>query len=414
MNKIKHQIKLLSISPFIPYDNVTHAGGKIYNYYVKNINNSTDINFKLITVANVKEQKLHDLSKYKINYSIRTYDRLQRFIRNILSVIIYFNPFSKWGSYFKFPYYKNYFIQRIKYLKKSGYFPDIISLEWTQCGLLIEKIKKIFPNSFYVILEHDIAFQRYGRKIYYQSGIIRYINKLQLSALKRNEIKSLKYSNLVACLNEKDASLIEKEGIKRNKICIVCPYFQNYNKINPSFKEKTLIFYGYMKRKENHLSVIWFIENVFVNLIKSYSDIKLLIIGSEPNKKLYKYENKNVKVFGFVDDVGKYLNKAICMIVPLLMGGGIKIKVLEGMSAGLPIITNSIGIEGIPAINKKEYLHAEKPDDYIKAIEYLLGNKATAKKIGINAKKFIKDKFNYEKSFLEYKNRLLEEFYKVK
>lgn len=402
------KLNYLSISPFIPYDNVNHAGGKIYNFYIKKLHNSKEFDLKIITTANEVEVKSHDLKKYKINHYIKKYDKLTIIIKYIFSFFIFLNPYSKWGSYFKYPYYKNFFIYKLKELKKQGYKPDIINLEWTQSGLLIKKIKKIFPDAYFIVVEHDVVFQRYKRLISFKKNLLKYINNLQFNNLKRNEIDMFKSADLIICLNNKDIELIKNKGIQDQKLYQICPFFQQFeNKPKICSKKKSILFYGYLKRKENYMSVIWFIENVFMDILKKYTDTVFYIVGAEPKKILYKYQSQNIKITGFVDNVGEYFNKSTCMVVPLLMGGGIKIKVLEGMSAGIPIITNSIGIEGIPAKNSREYIHAENAQDYINAIDFLFQNPEQLEKIRKNSIEFIKSKFNYLKSFIEYKDLIL-------
>ena len=79
-------------------------------------------------------------------------------------------------------------------------------------------------------------------------------------------------------------------------------------------------------------------------------------------------------------------------------GAGIKIKVLEAMSAGIPVLTNEIGIEGIPAVDGHDYLHCESNEDFVHGIQALMGNMALAYKIGNNSRQLCEKEFNYEKS----------------
>lgn len=167
------------------------------------------------------------------------------------------------------------------------------------------------------------------------------------------------------------------------------------------------MFFGAMFRPENYESCIWFIENVFNKILEVDKSFKFFIVGGNPNKKLYKYSNENIIITGFVDDVREYFNKSLCMVVPLLSGAGIKIKVLEGMSAGLPILTNEIGIEGIPASNN-DFIYCNNPDEYFEGIFSLKNDINKAKNIGDSAKEFIKENFNLDKSYKKYKENLLE------
>ena len=82
----------------------------------------------------------------------------------------------------------------------------------------------------------------------------------------------------------------------------------------------------------------------------------------------------------------------------MLLGAGIKVKILEAMSAGLPILTNDIGIEGIPAKTNKEYLHCETPEDYAGGIEKLLSDRSFADEMAKNSKELLAKNFNKKES----------------
>ena len=114
-----------------------------------------------------------------------------------------------------------------------------------------------------------------------------------------------------------------------------------------------------MNRPENYLSVEWFVKNVFIELPSKY---RFIIMGGKPVDSIRKLESNRIIVTGFLEEceVKRYFENSFCMVAPLLYGSGIKTKILSSLNAGLPVLTNSIGIEGINAHDKKEYLHCEK------------------------------------------------------
>jgi glycosyltransferase involved in cell wall biosynthesis len=112
-------------------------------------------------------------------------------------------------------------------------------------------------------------------------------------------------------------------------------------------------------------------------------------------------------VTGFVPDIRPYLAKSFCMVAPLLSGAGIKVKVIEVMSAGLPVLASGIAIEGIPAENGVHYLHCEKPEDYLDVFERVRQDRINLQAISDNAKKLINRCYDLEKSFASYKEAIL-------
>ena len=231
---------------------------------------------------------------------------------------------------------------------------------------------------------------------YFPKKIARY----KYDKLSRIEIKALKSSDLIILNNFKDKKLLEGFGVKEN-IKVWSPYFDSMLEIKRHEKlENNIIYYGAMGRPENYLSAIWFIENVFNKL--NTDDLKFLIIGGNPNQELYKYKSERIQILGFVDDVSQYFSKSLCLAAPLVLGAGIKIKVLEAMSAGLPVLTNEIGIEGIPATNQLDYFHCTTPEDYIDVINRIVNNNIDLSVISENSKSFVEDNFNYTKSSLDF------------
>lgn len=407
---IKMPLKMLIISPFIPYDNVGHAGGKTHNYYLKKFHQSKEFEVKLITFSSPDDLKKQDLDKYGIDYKVIVFSRkfIARAIRYVWRKINALNIFDKKGAFIA-PYFKKAIIEELKKLKVNGYKPDIILMEWTQIVLLIDEIKKIFPNCFFISSEVEVSFLRLERELKFMKGTKKIIKRIQFKNWKKFELYTLKLSDLIVVQSIKDKDLLTNEGIDTRKIHCIYPYYMSMFNLKTDYYSKNIIFFGNMGSVQNYLSITWFINNVYIKLIKKYTKAKLFIIGGNPPKNLLKYQSKNIIITGFVDNPEVFFKKSCLMVVPLVFGGGIKVKVIEGMSAGLPIITNNIGIEGIPTQKGIEYLHAETIEEYIKNIVKIFENPKFAKKIGENGSMFIKANFDYKNSFVGYKQRILKD-----
>lgn len=409
MNFMKY--KILVISPFAPYDNVGHAGGKVHNYYLKRFNNDKNFEIKLITFADLSEKSKIDLEKYKIDYRVVFFNNNSFFYR--LKRLFFYNKNKKLNLFdrnggFLDNYMKCIIIKCLNELREEKYKPDIIILPWTEIILMMPYIKKIYPSCKYIAIEHDVSYLSFYRKYLYEKRFInKYIKYIKYINLKKSEIKNLKSFDLVMSLNIKDMNLLIKESLDNyTNLDYICPYFADLSSVKTDYKENNIIFFGAMSRSENYESCIWFIENVFNKLLQIDKSFKFFIVGNKPNKKLYEYCNENIIVTGFVNDITEYFNNALCMVAPLLYGAGIKIKVLEGMSAGLPVLTNDIGIEGIPA-SSNDFMYCKNPNDYINNILVLKNDTNKARNVGNNARTFIKENFNLDKSYIKYKNNIL-------
>ena len=96
---------------------------------------------------------------------------------------------------------------------------------------------------------------------------------------------------------------------------------------------------------------------------------------------------------GYIEDVSEYFSTCLCLAAPLQLGAGIKIKILEALSAGVPVLTNDIGIEGIGAVDRKEYINCKSPQDYAEAVRALRRNFNVTKQLSENSRRFIKEQY---------------------
>ena len=389
----------------LPYDKVGHAGGKTLNYYINSFANDDMYDVKLISKV-LYDEKSHikdfnGIELYPITMPQNKVEKLLAYGQSINSKI---NPFYKYGNVLtKYIYVQ---IEKIvKNLKESNYYPDVIIMEWTYMTLFIEKLKRYYPNSKFIASEHDVSFLGY-RRIYENETnkfkrLIEYISYINMY---NNELRCLNLCDLIVTHNEKDKKLLIDNNINSDRIHVIAPFYEKFNcEIKDEIK-KNIIFYGAMNRKENYLSAIWFIDNVMPHL-KKYN-IKFIVIGNKPVEILKNKASENVIITGFVENPGNYFATALCIVAPLLLGAGVKVKVLEGLSSGIPVLTNNIGIEGIDAINMKQYIHCESAQDYIMAIENIIYGIIDTKQITKSALIMMDEKYNLEKSYLMYKERI--------
>lgn len=376
--------KLLWISLRAPYDRVLHAGGKIHNFYIKKFNSSNKFDINLLSFCYENEVSKLDLDQYNIAneiYVIKKNVRLRNFLGRIGVPI----------SLAEYLYIKKRIKYKLRELRSNCYKPDIIILHWTEIAMLLPKVKKLFPICKIVVVEEDVTFLKLDRKWCRSRGIKRVLTGIQRKIITKKEIYALEKADLVVLNNYKDYDLVVSKGIPTQRLFVTIPYFENMSDIalrNP--KKGSIIFWGAMNRPENIEAVKWFVDYVLINL----NNVKFTVIGANPTKDILELAEVGVEVAGFVDSPLDYFETCMCMVVPLQMGAGIKIKVLEGMSAGIPVLTNDIGIEGIAAEKGNHFIYCKSAEDYQEAIERLMNDDQYGETIGKNALNFIKKNFS--------------------
>ena len=399
-------LKVLWISLCVPYDSVPHAGGKIHNYYLKKLCQKISDVF-LISFFKEREFQKIDLEKYNIKNNLICRDQLDvlSIKSKFLNLFCRFNPFQNTFHYIHSNYVKRA-VCAINELNKKEYSPDVVILQWTQMGTLLHRLKKIWPKAKYICIEEDVYFLGILRRCREEKNPIKKILCFfDYLKAKRIEKKFLKNADLTILNNYKDEKLLNENGIKSN-IWVWTPFFQNMHGIKCNHSGKNILFYGAMSRPENYLSAIWFIKNVFYKL--EPLGYHFVVVGNNPHESLKKYDNgDSIRVVGFVDDVSSYFEKSLCLVAPLVMGAGVKIKVIEAMSSGLPVLTNDIGIEGIYAEDGKEYFFCKTPEEYEHRIIELANNAEIGRNIDINAKKFVENNYNFEQDAETFCNKVI-------
>lgn len=390
--------KLLFISYYAPYDTVDHAGGKVHNFYVKKLQKENDFDVTLLTMCYQREVNKLDLREYGIQHEIVILDhtRIQKLVRMFISSFSYFNP---WDSYSGILLnYERYRLKKmIGHHAKRSDKPDLIILQWTQIILLMPFLRKLYPDVPIVAIEEDVLFLNFYRKIgLAKSAFQRRIAEYQYKNVRKKELAALEKAQLVVTNNPKDGKLLEENHIESNKIFVSSVYFENYNCVQRNCKWRDILFYGAMYRVENHISAKWFIEKVMPLLPKEF---RFVVVGARPQKELLEMQSERVKILGFVEDISPYFSECICLAAPLLLGAGIKVKILEAMSAGVPVLTNEIGIEGIGAEPGKEYLHCVSEEEYADAVNWLYLNRGQAEKVAKSGQNYVKNNFDLEKKY---------------
>ena len=141
-------------------------------------------------------------------------------------------------------------------------------------------------------------------------------------------------------------------------------------------------------------SLDWIVNKI---LPKVKHPVKFMVVGKAPDEIKDKYRNnKQVFFTGRVERLEDYICKSRIFLSPLLYGTGIKTKILEAMSMGIPVITNDVGAEGIEVENGKHLWIENKEEKLAARIDDVLDNPENAESIALNGKKLVEKKYRWE------------------
>ena len=136
-----------------------------------------------------------------------------------------------------------------------------------------------------------------------------------------------------------------------------------------------LIFTGKMDFRPNIDAALWFGQEVLPLIQTVHPHTTFAIVGQRPHPRLdVLRDNPGITITGYVDDVRPYIAGATVYVVPLRVGGGTRLKIMEAMAMGKAVVSTSVGAEGFPVVSGKELILADEPAAFAQAVVKLLDN----------------------------------------
>lgn len=200
--------------------------------------------------------------------------------------------------------------------------------------------------------------------------------------------------SVVAALTQQDAAGLEiftpGMGASVSTAAVSIPA----NKWMPTNRQ-TIAFIGSYAHLPNADAVIFFVQEVLPLILAELPDTVFLVAGKGATPKMESLVSKNVQMAGMVADSNEFLASAAVVVIPLRSGGGVKIKTLEAMAGGCPIVSSSIGAEETGAVSGTHLLVADSSADFARSVITLLKDKEAAHLLGRNARALAQDKFSW-------------------
>ena len=153
----------------------------------------------------------------------------------------------------------------------------------------------------------------------------------------------------------------------------VIPNIHEVQRSGKPFSERQgLLFIGSFLHPPNQDAVAYFVRNIFPIIRREVPDVPLFVVGSNPGEEVKALASGDVVVTGWVPDVAPYLEAAKVFVAPLRYGAGLKGKIGQSMGFGLPVVTTSMGVEGMDVVDGREVLVADDPVQFAANVVRLL------------------------------------------
>jgi glycosyltransferase involved in cell wall biosynthesis len=261
-----------------------------------------------------------------------------------------------------------------------------VHFEWTQMISYSTEFNSSILKSLCI---HDVLSQAALRKISWLSFFLTPFYLFEFFRTYLWEKIFLGGMDILFAPSEKDKKILLRlvSNLEIKVVPLAFRLFENVKR-KASSDHLTLLYWGSYAREENVDAVLYLIKKIFPLLKAKGIPCKLLILGSHPPSKLRQYAGSDIFIPGFIDNPSEMFSLAHMAVFPIRFGAGVKVKVLESLSAGLPVVTTFIGSEGIPCDENSGLFTIDKhtPVKFVTKILEIYSNEFLMHRISINAK----------------------------
>jgi glycosyltransferase involved in cell wall biosynthesis/tetratricopeptide (TPR) repeat protein len=154
-----------------------------------------------------------------------------------------------------------------------------------------------------------------------------------------------------------------------------------------------LVFVGGFFHEPNVDAVLWFVKEIHPLITGRHSDADVCIVGQEPTDEIKDLAGPHIRILGWVPETAPYLNRALVSIAPLRYGSGMKGKISEALAYGVPVVTTSVGAEGIGIVNGVHALVADTPTEFADAVCRLMEDGALWDRLSTAGKRLLEERW---------------------
>jgi len=364
---MKHRNSIAFFTPYVPYPPDT--GGKIRSYYIiKALSCCFDVD--VYSTSHELWDPNHALRFRREVNQLHVFDiHKSRRLRDFIGWIL--NPWPRFVNYFQDD---RALLQAWIALQARDY--DLVIAD----ELCMTPYAELRPDLPRIVLRQKIdSLHVSGVAAASPWGIEKILLRVEAWKLRRYERQKMKFYHACITCSEADAAFVRQDapGIRIQ----VIPNGVDLKFFRPSgiLREDPpiLLFVGTMHYYPNIDAVRYFFEAIYPFVRQARPDVRVQIVGHRPPPEIQRLADPpSIEVTGSVLDVRPYYERASVFIVPLRLGGGTRLKILEAMAMGLPVVSTSIGAEGLDIHPGEDIWIADDPRAFADGVLRLLSDRA--------------------------------------
>jgi glycosyltransferase involved in cell wall biosynthesis len=384
-------MKILFICPYLPYPLLSGGYTRVFNM-LRYLAVSNQISLLAYHREPVTREQEDEINKYCVN--LNTISRPPIFSPgNLINYLATGHPFMQVING------RSQELARAIDQETERWKPDLIHVEHYHMAdcLLRSQSSRRYPK---VIGNQGVEYLILERL----AGVAKNPIKKLAALMEARRIKPFEVgicNRFDGCIevSQEDKIIIEQAGVKTPVHVAINGVDTAYFSPAPkSAAEPAIIFVGTFKFFGNQDAIKWMLSEIWPLVKARQPNAVFYIVGNKPPVWLRQLRDPSLKVTGWVSDLDKIMQASRVVVAPLRMGSGTKLKILEAMSMGKPVVSTGIGAEGIGAVDGRDLLVRDDPRLFAEAVADCLANPELAGRLGDSARKLIGDKYSWVRS----------------
>ncbi|MAT41894.1 MAG: hypothetical protein CL609_06100 [Anaerolineaceae bacterium] len=286
--------------------------------------------------------------------------------------------------------------QTIQQITKEQEF-DIVQIEDSFMAFYHEAV---YPHkkTRTVLSLHDIGFHKYNQIYKLEPKLARrfrlWLHSRMLRLWEPNY--SQRFSSCITMSELDKQRLIEKNPLLTVESIPNGIDVQTNQPLSKSLSStQNLLFIGNMDYRPNQDAMYYFCKEIFPEIKKRNGLINLWIVGKNTSADIFALATDSIFVTGRVDDVHPFYEKTHISVIPLRAGGGTRLKILESMALGRPVISTTVGCEGLQVVDGEHLFIADNPEVFVQRIQQLFDDPKLYSRIVTNARDFVETRYSW-------------------
>ena len=281
---------------------------------------------------------------------------------------------------------------------------DVVNLEFPYLAhFRLRQAPAGAPPPPLVIDAHEIAYD-IVRQFARSGGIGRRLYAgLDFRKLRREELRAFRAADGICTCSVADEERVHAEVPSARTVVIpnaADVEFYQPRPSDPGPDGRTIVFFGLMSTFPNIDGVLWFAREIWPRISARAPQAVLKIIGARPPRSVLDLAGPRIEVTGFVDDLRPHLASAAALIVPLRLGGGTRLKIVEGMAMSRPIVSTTLGAEGLEAVSGRDILISDEPGEFAASVLRILEAPGFAASLGHAARRLAVERYAWSAAAL--------------